>query len=143
MNLSKHVKFRKVADPTDAGTGAVNSTAVDMAGYDGVLFLTSIGTANANNTINAAQGAQANGGDAADLEGTKVTPGDDNSGAWLDVYKPADRYVRLEVARGASTTVGDIWAILYQGRILPEAAANLVTDELIGELHISPDEGTA
>lgn len=144
MNLIQNIKLRKVAAGETAGTGAVNSTAVDMQGFDGVLFFTTIAVANAANYINAAQGAASNGSDAADLEGTKVVAASNASAVWIDVYKPTDRYVRCEMARGgASTASGDIWAIQYAGRLLPEAADNLVTGELIGELHISPAEGTA
>lgn len=144
MNLIQNIKLRKVAAGAVSAGTAVNSTAVDMQGFDGVLFFTTIATANAGNFINAAQGAESSGSDAADLEGTKVVAAANASGVWIDVYKPTDRYVRCEIDRsGTNTATGDIWAIQYAGRLFPEAADNLVTNELIGELHITPAEGTA
>jgi len=141
VNLCKNVLITKVNDYASAATSAVNSTAVDMTGYDGVLFLTTVAVANAGNYINAAQGAAADGSDAADLAGSKVVCTGTPEALWIDVYKPIDRYVRLEVARAASTAVGEIYAFRYKGRILPEG--NATAGKLTGKLLISPAEGTA
>ena len=70
--LSERIKLIKVGAATVAGQGAINSTAVDMKGYEGVLFFVSPGaitTAGAQ-SINAAQDV-ASGGSFADLLGTK------------------------------------------------------------------------
>jgi len=142
MNLCKNVKITKVGDYESAGTGAVNSTAVDMQGWDGVLFLTTMHVANSGNYINAAQGDLSNGSDAADLEGTKVVCEYADVAMWLDIYKPIDRYVRVEAVRaGSSTAMGEIWAIQYSGRIMPQD--NDTMNTITGKLHISPAEGTA
>ena len=53
--LSERVKITKVLDYTGAGTSATNTSSVDMAGYDGVVFITSFGTAAANNVMKAQQ----------------------------------------------------------------------------------------
>lgn len=139
-NLSSAVKLTKVADHTAAGTSAVNSTGVDMSGFEGVLFITSFGTAAANNTVNAAQGATL-GGTYDDLAGTSVASGTSDEDVWIDVYRPTDRFVRLEAARGTSSTLESIWAIQYGART--EAPVNVVSGEIIGEAHASPAEGTA
>lgn len=141
MNLSTRIKMTKVGDYASAATSAVNSTAIDMSGYDGVLFLTTMAVANAGNTINAAQGALSDGSDAADIEGSKVVCTGAKEALWLDVYKPKDRYVRLEAVRTASSAMGEIYAIQYGGRILPED--NVTAGTLTGKLLISPAEGTA
>lgn len=141
--LSKSVKLIKVQDHTAAGTDAVNSTGVDMdqdGGYLGVMFMTSFGTAAANNTANLAQGAD-NSSDWVDLTGTSVTSGTSDEDVWLDVYKPTDRYVRMEIARGTSSTLESIWAILYEPRVCP--VDNTTSGTIIGEGHVSPSEGTA
>lgn len=138
MNLSKNVKITMVkARQTSAGT-AINSDSVDMQGFDGVIFLGVMETANAANFANAAQSAD----DVsfADLAGTKVVPGDNGDSFLIDVYKPTDRYVRCEVDRGgAATAVGAIFAIQYQGRKAPVTHGTTID----AETHISPDEGTA
>lgn len=140
MNLSSNVKITKVADHSTAATSAVNSTGVDMCGYEGVIFLTSFGTAAANNTLNAAQGAD-NSSDWEDLEGTSVASGTSDEDVWIDVYRPTDRYVRCEAARGTSSTLESIWAIQYGARKAP--VDNTTSGTITGELHASPSEGTA
>lgn len=140
MNLSSQIKITKVADHTTAGTDAINSTAVDMSGYEGVLFVTSVGTANAGNYINAKQ-CDTYDGTYADLEGTKVTSGTSDEDLWVDVYRPQERYVKCYVTRGASTTCESIWAIQYGARKAP--VDNTTSGTIAGELHASPAEGTA
>lgn len=137
--LSAECKFTKVKDHSAAGTDAVNSDSVDMAGWNGVVFLTSFGTANANNTANGAQSSDNSSFD--DLAGTSVSSGASDEDVWLDIYRPSDRYVRLEVARGTSSTLESIWAIQYRGSKMP--VSNVVSGTIIGERHVSPAEGTA
>lgn len=138
--LSQQVKFTKVADHSTAATTAVNSTGVDMTGFDGVMFITSFGTAAANNTINLAQGDD-NSTDWVDLKGTSVASGTSDEDVFVDIWRPSDRYVRCEVARGTSSTVESIWAIQYGARSVPND--NTTTGTITGETHISPIEGTA
>lgn len=140
MNLSSNVKITKVADYAAAATSAINSASVDMSGWTGVLFIGSFGTAAANNTINAAQGAD-DSSDWEDLEGTSVASGTSDEDVWIDVFRPTDQYVRAEVARGTSTTLETIWAIQYGPRKAP--VDNTTTGTIIGEVHASPAEGTA
>lgn len=139
MNLSKRIKVDLVKDTqTTAGT-AVNSDEVDMSGWDGVIFFMKMTTANAANFINAAQ-SSVSGGTFVDLAGTKVVPGDDGDIGLLDIYRPVDRYVRLEVDRGGADTVtGEIYAIQYRESKAPTTHAA----EVDSELHVSPAEGTA
>jgi hypothetical protein len=138
--LSPRIKITKVQDHTVAGTSAVNSDAVDMAGFEGVLFVTSFGTAAANNLVNAAQETTSN-GTFADLLGTSVTSGTSDEDVWLDIYMPQERYVRLEVARGTSSTLESIWAIQYGAKKQP--VTNSTSGTIIGEAHVSEIEGTA
>ena len=140
MQLSNEVKLRKIkASQTSAGTEVV-SDIVDMAGYEGVLFFATIATANAGNYMKAQQGANAAMSDAADIAGSKVVATANGEVVFLDIYKPSERYLTANIIRaGANTATGDIYAIQYEGKVKPEI--NLVTDVIIGELHITPDEG--
>ena len=141
MNLSKHVKVTMVkADSTTAGT-AVTSDSVDMAGFEGVMFWVEMDTVNAANFANLAQSSDDGSSDAfADLTGTKVVPGDDGDTAMIDVYRPVERYVRMEVDRGgADTVLGEIWALQYGAHKKPTTHGSTIDSEL----HISPAEGTA
>lgn len=144
MNLSSNVKITKVQNATVAGTSAINATAVDMQGYEGVMFMVTPGTitSGAVTSINAAQSTDNS--SFADLEGSGITiaDDDDNQVFWLDVYKPRERYVRLEVARATQNAViGEIYAIQYGARVMP--VDNNVADTITGEVHVSPAEGTA
>lgn len=139
MNLSENVKIVKVAAGASAGTSAVTGDTVDMTGFEGVVFFGAIGTANAGNFAKVQQGAASDLADAADLEGTKVTPGDDADSFMVDVFRPQERYVRCVVTRGASTTSGDVYALLYGARQVPVTHGATID----GETHVSPDEGTA
>ena len=142
--LSQQVKITKVAAATAGGQVAINSTAVDMKGFEGCLFVVSAGaiTAGAATSINAAQDVASN-GSFTDLLGSKVTIPDDgdNKTYWLDIYQPSKRYVRLEVARATQDSAfGEIYAIQYGGKSLPESN---VTATQTGETHLTPAEGTA
>lgn len=123
------------ATQATAGT-AVNTDSVDMQGYDGVVFIGALATANAGNSVNLAQSAD----DVtfADLEGTAQVPASNGDLVAVDVYRPTDRYVRAEIDRsGANTVTETFFAIQYRGRKAP------VTSIATQETHISPDEGTA
>lgn len=137
--LSGQIKITKVADHTAAGTTAVNSSSVDMANYEGVLFLTSFGTAATDNSVNAAQSSDDSSFD--DLLGTKTGATASDEDVWLDIYRPSDRYVRLEAVRTTSSTLESIYAIQYGPKKLP--VDNTTTGTIIGEAHVSPAEGTA
>lgn len=141
MQLSNEVLITKVKAAQATGTTEITSDIVDMSGYEGVVFFTAIATANAGNYIKGQQGAAANLSDVTDLEGTKVVAASDAQVVWLDIHKPQERYLRASVIRGATTVVGEIYALRYGGRVKP--SDNDIASLIIGELHISPDEGTA
>jgi hypothetical protein len=139
--LSNNVKFTLVKAAQTAATTDVATDIIDMQGYEGVMFFGTIATANAANYIYAQQDTASNGATMADLEGTKVVAAANGEVVWLDIFKPSKRYIRAYIERGgASTATGDFYAIQYNGRVGLET--NLVTNKFIGELHISPDEGT-
>ena len=144
--LGDAVKITKVANATAAGTSAINSSVVDMQGYDGCLFLTTAGaiTAGGVQSLKVQQDEAVGMGAAADLAGTNITVADDdnNQSFWLDVKRPRERYLRLVISRATQNSVwGEIYAIQYRGRSLP--VSNNVTDTITGEKHESPAEGAA
>ena len=144
--LFENAKLQRVMVAQVAGTSdTLTSTGVDMTGYDGVVFLLSVGTltATAVTSFHAAQGDTL-GGSYADLAGTSqsLTAGthDDFMGS-LTIHRPGDRFVRLEIVRAtANAVIDDVTAIRYRGNhpVTHDAATVATT-----ELHISPDEGTA
>jgi hypothetical protein len=140
MQLSGRIKITKVKDHSTAATSAVDSDSVDMAGFEGVIFITSFGTAAAGNTLLASQDT-ASGGSYTDLLSSSVTSGTSDEDVWIDVYKPSKQFVRCEAARGTSSTLESIWAIQYGARKLP--VDNTTSGTIVGEAHVSPAEGTA
>ena len=140
MNLSKNVKITKVSATASAGTSDVNGATLDMQGYDGVMFVASLGTAAADNGIKAQQGEQSNMSDAADLAGTQVLSDGTQADLVLDIYRPLERYVRAVAVRGTSSTLEAMWAFQYAGSHKPDV--NVTAAQAV-ELHISPSEGTA
>lgn len=118
--LSDNVKITKLKDHTTAGTSDVTSDELDMAGYDGVLFLTSFGTAASNNKITMHQSASPS-GEAASVG--LISSGSSDEDTVLDVQHPAYRYVTLVATRGTSSTLESIWAIQYRARAVPPTNA--------------------
>ncbi len=141
MNLSKAIKIELGAATTAAGTSTVNGATIDTQGFEGVLFVIKFGTAAADNTIKAQQGAASNLSDAADLAGTSVGVGASDELVWLDIHKPLERYVRCVALRGTSTTIDGCFAFLYGPSTKP--TDNETAGTIHGELHVSPSEGTA
>jgi len=146
MNLSKHVKISQAITPTNgaAGTTDINGETLDMLGFEGVLVKVTMGaiTATAVTSIKMQQGAASNLSDAADLEGTgqDIAVADAQKVFYIDLYRPAERYVRLVVDRGtANAVVASAEYIQYSARIKPTTHGTNVS----GETHISPAEGTA
>lgn len=140
MNLSKNCKITPVLDYAAAGTGTNNGTEINMANFEGVLFVGgAIGTANAGNYYKVQQDTATGMASAADLEGTKVTPGDNGDSVYIDIYKPREQFVRIVRVRGASSIAGAVLAIQYGPKKAPTSHASTVD----GETHVSPAEGTA
>lgn len=141
MLLSERIKITKVSGHITASTTEVVSTSVDMAGFDGVLFVASFGTANAGNAIKAAQ-STASTTSFSDLVGTLVGVGASDEDQFVDIRKPVERYVRCVAVRaGASSTMESIWAFRYGARDV--AVDNTLAGTIHGEQHVSPSTGTA
>ena len=129
-----------VSAATVTGTTAVNSGIIDMKGFDGVLFVTTLGSPGADRSIKVQEDSAAAMGAAADLAGTSVVSGA-NATVWVDVWRPLKRYVRCVVTRTTTTTAGEIYAIQYAASAVP--VVNVVASTIIGETWQSPAEGTA
>lgn len=139
--LSENVKITKVSDAAGANTTDVTSAEVDMTGFEGVIFITSYGTAAANNLMHVEQDTVTGMGSAADLAGGEVDlSGASDEDQWIDLFRPTERFVRVVAQRGTSSTLENIWAIQYKSRSLP--LTNLTSGTIYGKRLISPAEGT-
>jgi len=141
VNLLTDVKITKVADTTANGTTTVNGSVIDMQGFEGVLFVTNIASAAANNIMKVQQGQVSNLSDAADLAGSGQTSGASDEVVAVDIYKPLERYLRPVVVRGTTTVLGEIYAIQYRSRRKPQS--NVISGTINSRVLVSPAEGTA
>lgn len=146
MNLGSNTKITQAITPTAgaAGTTDINGATLDMQGFEGVLMMVTFGaiTASAVTSIKAQQGAQSDLSDAADLAGTgqTVADSDDEDIFVIDLYRPAERYVRVVVDRGTQN------AVVSSATYIQYGAANAPTSHgstVNSETHVSPSEGTA
>lgn len=139
MNLSKRVKVTPVLAYAGATTGTVNGTEIDMLGWEGVMFVGgAFATANSGNYYHCEQDTATGMASAADLEGTKNTPGDNADDMIIDVYRPKERFVRIVKIIGSSSASNPVYAIQYGAHDQPTSHASTVDSET----HISPAEGT-
>ena len=123
-------------DETLTGTG------VDMLGYESVEFIAGALKGEALDfAMKAQQDSASNYGSAADLADTEVefstTVGADAL-ALLDIHQPKERYVRpvITVPDASAATPTFCIAIRYN-------AKNKPVTNTVGELHVTPAEGTA
>ena len=139
----------KVSSALDyaSGTADRTGTVLDMAGFDGVLMIVKFAAiaTGATTSVKAQQGAAANMSDAADLEGSGITVADDDDNQLfvINMYRPAERYVRIYVDKDTSNASGEAAIYVQYGGsgALPRLAS--VTDALTLESHFGPAEGTA
>lgn len=146
-SLLDNLKFTKMINYTAAGTGdTITGTYVDMSGWEGVMFVCSLGAmaAGATATLKAQQDTVTGFGGAADLTDTGVA-GDqdsDNMGLLLEIVRPVERYVRPAVVRAVgNVTIESVWAIQYNGDYVPTTQD--ATTVKSSESHVSPAEGVA
>lgn len=139
MNVAQNQKIVLVKAAQEAGTDAVTSDVVDMAGWKEITFIGGFGTKNAGNFANGQQDTDAAGGTLADLLGTKC--GANESHFALSIVRPRERYVACKLTRGASSTTTPLYAILSGPRVGPVSSD--LAGTLDAEVHVSPAEGTA
>jgi hypothetical protein len=142
-NFLSNAKLVKVKDHSAASTDEITSDIIDTAGFQGAVFFTSFGTANATNSIKVQQNTANQTTGMADLTGTSVASGTSpsNEDVIVEVHQPQERYLQLVVTRGASSTCESIWACLYGNA--DQVSSNSVSGTQVAELHVAPDEGTA
>ena len=133
-----------VPQTADGGPDAINGDGLDMAGFEGVLFVAVLGVVTgAGVDALTAQASDDDGGSDSygDLAGTstsKVTGS--NKLLALNVHRPAKRYIRPVLTRSvAASIIGGVIAIRYGARKSPTTqGADVATQVSV----ISPAEGT-
>jgi hypothetical protein len=124
--LSENVAIDRCLDAVAAGTTVQSGAGVDMAGYDGVLFIACFGalTANQVTSLQAEQSSDDAVADAyTDIEDSNtanLADGDGTDMLVLDVFRPQERYVRPVVLRATANAVIDsVIAIRYRAKDVP------------------------
>ena len=143
-NLSSVAKVTRVNNAAAAGTTDVESSSVDMTGYDAVQFVVAFGAITATAVTNVHLETSSDDSTFNDLEGTAITVADDddNQLVVLDLTRPRERYIRCVVDRGTANAVVDgIVALQYQAKAAPVTHDS--TTVVDAEHHLSPAEGTA
>lgn len=141
LSLLKEAKVTEVVSATAAGTSTINGTALDMSGFENVVFIVSFGTAAADNGVKVQQDTVVGMGGAADLLGSSRLCNGTGKVVCSEIVKPRERFVRPAVLRGTSTTINSVIAIQLGARKVP--IDNNVTNAQAAEVLISPAEGTA
>jgi hypothetical protein len=148
MNLSKAAKLTRVSAAVAAGTTDVESTAVDMKGFDGVQFTVLFGAITASAVTSVKLQGSHDGstwtGVNGDLLGSGQAVADDADGKAfiLDLYRSQFRYVRCVVDRGTQNAVVD-GIIAQQYNADKEPVTHDATTVGGSEFHHAPAAGTA
>ncbi|MCG3168266.1 MAG: hypothetical protein POELPBGB_04070 [Bacteroidia bacterium] len=143
-NLAPTVKVTRLMNAVAAGTSDQLSSALDMQGFDGVILLTAFGTitSGAVTSVEVHQ-CDTSGGSYAALTGTSIAVADDDDNQVVvhDIYRPRERYIKVNIDRGTQNAVIDgVVAIQYGARVMP--TTNDSTTVVSREVHASPAEGT-
>ena len=128
--LSQCIKIKRVKAYTAAGTTTITSDSVDMQaeGADGVLFLADFETPAADNILK----GQESDDDSTftDVSGGAVVPGASDELQFVERVSPGKRYQRASLARGTSTVLGHVVALLF--RLRQQPADNTVAGTIAG-----------
>ncbi len=138
--LSNGAAILQAAATTAAGTTEVDGAEIDMSGFEGVLFVVKFGTAAAGNTISLQQ-TNVSTTYSADVLGSLITPGSSDEIVWVDFFKPTNRYCRVQVQRGTSSTLD--WAVAIRYGAHKGPVDNTTSGTIYGETLVSPIDGTA
>ena len=142
MNLSKNVKVTLVQAPLADGQTDPDSSAVDMQGFEGVLFVGIVGTVTGAGTASLKAAQSSDNVNFNDLAGAVASGAAGGSDKFivLDVYRPLDRYVRTTLTRAVANSIyGGTIAIQYGAHKKPTVhdAATLAAAAILG---VSPSE---
>jgi hypothetical protein len=135
--LSEDVKITTVA-PTATGTTTITSSAFDMAGYDGALFIIRLGSPAVDNNVRLSQ-CDTTGGSYAELTSTLNGNHATNTPIVIDIRRPQEQFLKYIVTRGTTTTIDTVCVIQYKSRSRPVTQPSGTAHEK----HFAPAEGTA
>lgn len=138
LSLLKDCLITRVLNAVAAGTSDQDGTVLDMAGYDGVLFVAALGDVTSTSVLELQVfGNTANSTSSpspveltADSAGPTTAGASDNDNKLyvVDVVRPAYRYVFPRVKRGTANAVIDgVLAVQYRSRSVPITQGSTVS----------------
>ena len=145
MNLLQNVKIDQVLGYYAAGTTKRTSDIIDMANYDGVMFIAELGTLIEAGTVDVFVDQNADNSTIgmarlATTTAHTVTAANAllaKSAIVVDVYQPQERYLQCNITPATQNAVIlGITAIRYSGRVKPDANDGLLKSTQL----ISPSE---
>lgn len=138
MGVAHDVLITTVA-PVATGTSTITAASLDMAGWDGAIFIVRLGSPATNNNLRITQ-CDTTGGTFADLAGTLVGNHASDNPLIVDVFRPREQFLRYVVTRGTTTTI-DIVTIIQYGRRGMRPVTQPSGTQI--EYYVNPAEGTA
>jgi hypothetical protein len=146
MNVAiETTKVTRVGNAVVAGTTAQYSSAVDMTGYEEVLFVAAFGTVtDGTPTVKVQVAVDAAFTSPIDVKGSSVsvTPTTHNNKvAVVTVKRPSKTFVRLAVMRSGSTgqVIDGILAFQFRGKGVETQSTSVLATKTL----VAPEEGTA
>lgn len=141
MNLSTDVKITVVSGAATAATTAIDSSVLDMQGFDGVMFIALLGDVTDTSVLTlTAKGNSANSTSSpspvtqvASSPFTASASTADSKAIVVDVFEPRLRYMFATLTRAtANAVVGGIIAIQYKAQQRPTTQDASVIASAIG-----------
>lgn len=120
------------------GTSTITGTAIDMAGFQGAMFVVRLGSPSTTNNIRVSQ-CDTVAGTYADLTGTLVGNHATDTPLIVDVVNTKEQFLKYVITRGTGSTIGDVMVIQYGARLRPATQPTGTQ----AETYINVAEGTA
>jgi len=143
MNLSKEILIKRVGAYKDTeNTTNVTGSDLDFTGYDGVLFFAHVEKKTSPTDTNRLRIYQKDSeGTYTALTGAESEATEDGMILYVDVYRPLqsqgkDLRAVLDITTASKT--GDLYAVLYRGRVRPTELINEAENGVNGATVVSP-----
>lgn len=148
QNLQSLAQIQRVVNATSAGTTAINSSAVNMTDFAGVVFVVLLGTLTSTTvpSVKVQQSDDDGSTDAySDLESSSAaaTDADGNKMLVVEVRSPLKKYVRAVITRATANAVVDGAIAIPYGPTLGPPSVHSTQANATKKILNQPAEGTA
>lgn len=132
-SLFNRVKLTQVYDPTSLTTGAITSSEIDTAGFNGAAFIMPFGAIVGVLDL-AIYGSTTSGGTLVAITGasaTQVTGGQDSHAVAVDIYRPTYRYLKAVATVATGPDLISILAVQYDPEGLTPVTQPATVSEVV------------